>query len=368
MDKKCGSNVCNRIIAELDDIIQCDGGCKQRFHIKCSTVSPNAIKYMTASKNLKFLCDECLQYSPSLLNAKYETMLNLMNEILAAVKTENIDLKNKFDDLKNKQWIQKPVENKSLTLADIIKSGSNSCVLIKPKNIEQKSDITKTVIKDKICPTEIAVNGIRKVGKGAIIVECTNKEASEKLIKKVNENLSESYEIKETEAKKPKLKIIGLSTKDDDNVIVDFIKSQNVGLENSEIKVVKVFQNHRKNGYNCIIQVDGETFKKLMNEQKIFIGWDRCRVTECVDLLRCYNCSGFQHKSSECKRDKACPRCAQNHDLKECKQEKRECANCKFAVQSYHLNLDVDHEAWSPECPTFLRKLNVQRSKIAYDQ
>lgn len=232
MDNKCGSNVCNRIIAELDDAIQCGGGCKQRFHIKCSTVSPNALKYMTASKNLKFLCDECLQYTPSVLNAKYETLLNLMNEILATVKTENSDLKNKFDDLKNKQWT-----------------------------------------------------------------------------------------------------------------------------------VVKVFQNNQKNGYNCIIQVDGETFKKLMNEKKIFVGWDRCRVTECVDLLRCYNCSGFQHKSSECKRTKACPRCAENHDLKECKQEKRECANCKFAVHTYHLKLNVDHEAWSPECPTFLRKLNVQRSK-----
>lgn len=358
---------CNRPIAELDEVVVCNV-CKREFHVKCTSVAPNALKYINASKNLVFVCNGCLQFSPEVLNQKYDTIVELMKEILSSVKSENNELKTKVDNLTNKSWSQKSDENKTLTLSDIIKTGSKSCVLIKPKKNDQKSDETKTEIKEKINPADISINGIRKVGRGAIVVECTSKEASEKLIKKVSDNLSESYDIKETESKKPKLKIIGLSTKDEDRTIENFIKTQNTGLENADIKVIKVFENKQKNGFNCIIQVDGETFKKLMSDKRIFIGWDRCRIIECVDILRCYNCSGFQHKSSECKRVKACPRCSENHDVKECTGIKSECANCKFAMQTYKLPLNCDHEAWSAECPTFLRRLNMQRRKITYDQ
>lgn len=89
-------------------------------------------------------------------------------------------------------------------MADIIKTGSNSSVIIKPKNTEQKADITKKYIKEKINPAEISVNnGIRKVGKGGIVIDCTNKQDSEKLIKEIKDNLSDSYEIKEAAYKKP---------------------------------------------------------------------------------------------------------------------------------------------------------------------
>lgn len=291
-----------------------------------------------------------------------------MKEILETVKSKDTDLNKKIENLMNKQVIQKQVERKTPSLADIIKTGSNSSVIIKPKNVEQKSDITKNDVKEKINPGEISVNGIRKVGKGAIVIECTNKQASEKLIKELNENLSESYDIKQAESKKPKLKILGLSIKDDDSKIENYIKKQNTGLENSDIKVIKVFENKQKNGFNCIIQVDGEAFQHLMKEKKIFVGWDRCRITESVDLLRCYNCSGFQHKASECKRTKSCPRCAENHDLKDCASNKKECTNCKFAVNTYKMEIDCEHEAWSPECPAFLRRLSVQRSRISYVQ
>lgn len=366
----CGLAACNRTIAELDDSVTCSSGCKLRFHQSCTSVPKNSVKYINQCKNLLFVCDKCINvlHSPEVLNEKYNTILNLMNEILETVNSKDSELNKKIENLMNKQVTQKQIERKTVTLAEIIKTGSNSSVIIKPKNSEQKSDITKNDIKEKINPAEISVNGIRKVGKGAIVIECTDKKASDKLIKELNDNnLSGSYDIKETESKKPKLKIIGLSTKDEDSKIENYIKKQN-GLENSDIKVIKVFENKQKNGFNCIIQVDGAAFQKLMEEKKIFVGWDRCRITESVDLLRCYNCSGFQHKATECKRIKSCPRCAESHDLKDCKTDKKECTNCKFAVNTYKMEIDLKHEAWSPECPTFLRRLSVQRSRISYVQ
>lgn len=369
------NNMCDRcsgVIAQLDEYLECGGECVKRFHVKCAGIPAGAVKYIANNKNIVYMCDYCLNnINPENSNEKYESVLKALQKILTTVNTDKAEIMKKIDNLTNKQHTHKPNEqniNKSMTLAEIIKTGSSSSVLIKPKKVDQKSDETKTYLKDKINPVDISVNGIRKVARGAIVVECTNKEASEKLIQKLNKDLSDRYEVKETEAKKPRIKVIGLSTKDEEGTIINFIKTQNDGLDRADIKVLKIFENKQKNGYNCVLQVDGDTFKKLMKERKIFIGWDRCRLVECVDLLRCYNCSGFQHRSADCKRTKACPRCSENHDLKECKEEKRECTNCKFAVKNYQLNLDIQHEAWSSECPTFLRRLNVQRRKITYDE
>lgn len=369
----CSAVGCKGPIAQMDDVLECRGDCIKRFHLRCTGIPSAAVKYITNNKNVVYMCDDCLNNvsEPNEMNARYDAVLELLKEILTTVNTDKSEIIKKIDNLSNKQHTRKldePNISKTKTLAEIIKTGSSSSVFIKPKKTDQKSDETKTYLKEKINPAEISVNGIRKVAKGAIVVECTNKQASDKLIKKLHdENLSENYEVKETEVKKPRIKIIGLTNKDENETIVNFIKTQNDGLENAEIKVIKVFENKHRRGYNCILQVDGETFKKLMNERKIFIGWDRCTIVECVDLLRCYNCSGFQHKSVECKRAKACPRCAENHDLKDCRSEKRECTNCKFAVETYRLKLDINHEAWSSQCPTFLRRLNIQRSKTAYD-
>lgn len=365
----CSAVGCNCPIAQRDDFLECRGDCIKRFHLRCSGIQTAALKYITNNKNVVYMCDECLDNinEPDEMNAKYDAVLKLLQEIQTTVNTDKSEIIKKIDDMQNTHKANEQKINKNKTIAEIMKSGNSSSVLIKPKKIDQKSDETKTYVKDKINPTDIAVNGIRKVAKGAIIVECTNKQASEKLIKKLNENLSENYEVKNTEAKKPRIKIIGLSTKDENDTIVKFIKTQNDGLDKAEMKVIKVFENKQRRGYNCILEVDGDAFRKLMKERKIFIGWDRCTIVECLDLMRCYNCSGFQHRSVECKRIKACPKCSGSHDVKDCQSEKSECTNCKFAVETYKLNLDIRHEAWSSECPTFLRRLNVQRSKTAYD-
>lgn len=239
----------------------------------------------------------------------------------------NDNVKGIREDIKN----TKPAENKVKTFAEIMQSSTKSTVILKPKNAEQSSSATKIELQKKITPTDIPISNMRNISRGGIIIECNDKQASEKLIKKVTE------------------------------------KMQNAELEHGYIKVVSYAENKQKNGFYAIIQVDGEIFQNLMKNQKIFVGWQRCSVYECIDILRCYNCSGFHHKASDCKKTKYCPRCSQVHELKECDSTVLCCPNCTYAVNTYKLNLKTDHEAWSHDCATYLKKLDMQRGKIAYN-
>lgn len=400
-------STCNRCnLAGEVDVIKCDGGCGRVYHYGCAgppnkvTVTKTFYKIFSENEYFEFYCTSCRKESLKAINEKLNKVLSTIaiydervgrqdeqikqlqesieeNKIINSESAKNIktglkDIESFNDEIINKVDLMmnraqpKTVINKQMTIADIIKSGNTSSVIITPKNTKQESEKTKSEVKEKISPVDITVSGIRKVGKGAIVIDCTNTGSSTKLIKNITDNLSDNYTVKQADHKKPRLKIMGMSSKETEESIVGLIKSQN-NLDTAEINVLRIFQNRYKS-FNCIIEVDGECFKRLMEEKKVFVGWDRCRVVECIDVLRCYNCSGFHHKADGCTHKKSCPRCSEDHKLEDCKNTKLKCPNCTFAVTTMKLKLDTDHEAWSLDCPSLMRKLQIQRSKISYNQ
>lgn len=47
-----------------------------------------------------------------------------------------------------------------------------------------------------------------------------------------------------------------------------------------------------------------------------------------LHILTCFNCWQFGHKAKDCKNDKKCKKCGENHDKNECKNIKPCCSNC----------------------------------------
>lgn len=159
---------CSGPIAQLDEYLDCGGDCAKRFHVKCAGLPTGSIKYIQCNKNIAYMCDYCLNnIHPENLNEKYESVLKILEKILETVNNDKAEIMEKIDNLTNKQHTHKNEQNinKTMTLAEIIKTGNSSSVLIKPKKLDQKSDETKTYIKEKINPVDISVNGIRKRGK-----------------------------------------------------------------------------------------------------------------------------------------------------------------------------------------------------------
>ncbi|KAG8296518.1 hypothetical protein J6590_055164 [Homalodisca vitripennis] len=58
----------------------------------------------------------------------------------------------------------------------------------------------------------------------------------------------------------------------------------------------------------------------LRKRERVFVGWTSSRVKDYIDLPRCYKCQRFGDVAKFCNGRKACPRCAKDHDIRECKR------------------------------------------------
>ena len=120
-----------------------------------------------------------------------------------------------------------------------------------------------------------------------------------------------------------------------------------------------IARNGRKevNVENVILEVPACVRDRLMSERRVFVGWMAFRMNEYERVFRCYGCYGFTHRISECKRERLCSKCSKpGHTGRECTYAPH-CANCSAK------NLPAGHAILSSDCPEYVWRLNVLRSR-----
>lgn len=128
--------------------------------------------------------------------ARFNIMQELLNEANANIRKLLIENENIKCDLSVLKETVNKNECKSVRVssyADKLKSGP--VVLITPNDASQNSEKTKEVLKEKVNPTENKINGIRRAAKGAIIIECMDKNTSENIKASVTQNLGSEYKV-----------------------------------------------------------------------------------------------------------------------------------------------------------------------------
>lgn len=254
------------------------------------------------------------------------------------------------------------------TYADKVKGAINNepVVLIVPKE-KQHNKVTIAAIKENVDPKVIPVVDMKSASKGAMVLAGKTAEDVQAIKKCVTEKMSEKYEIKLTELIKPKILISGMRSELKNIEIIQCLKAQNSYLENADIEIVKIYKTGvAKNRYSAVLKIDGEHFKKIIDEEIVNIDWDKCYVKEYFSVQKCYKCYGYNHRADDCKNKRACIKCAGEHKISECKSEDIKCVNCINANEKFKLKLDVNHMASSFECAVFLRKVDAERKKINY--
>jgi hypothetical protein len=371
----CSAANCKKAVKD-DDSIQCS--CDRVFHIDCVPSITRTTAYLVKkTENIKFLCNECVTVMDSVhekisslfkliqrQDEKFDQqrcMLELMEE-----EVKKISKKKEESDVQMIEQIEKVVKSSSKpTYAQKLKANMNETVLIIQPKRDQKSSETQKQIKSRIDPTEVEVNSIRNVSKGGVVLGCKTKEAVEKLQQVVVEKLGEDYESKIPDGLNPQIKIIGLSEKWSTEDVILKLRTQNAVFRDVEsLKVCKIETSRARSEK---VELDGKSFDQIMKMDRINIGWDRCRFFENMNVRRCFNCKGYNHKADDCKNKKACANCAEEHDTKDCKNVTERCVNCVLANKSLGLNLNVDHCAWSRECRVYKRKENDKKRKINYN-
>ncbi|XP_031357806.1 uncharacterized protein LOC116181573 [Photinus pyralis] len=299
------------------------------------------------------------------MHGKLVNQEKLLTDVLDQVNTQNNDIKK---DLAQVLHTQTEVK---LTYAEKLKQKTyDPVIIVKPKDSSQLSKQTFTTLKKNINPVTREVTGMKTLRRGAIVVECKTKEAAAKLKEEAESKLGDEYILSIPKRKLPKIKIVGLNDKIASAQMKEMILAQNQFLgENAYINIVHIAEDNRnRNRYIAYAEVDGNSYQKILKEQKLNIGWDRCRIYDAVTTRRCYKCNNFGHKAADCTKATTCPKCAGDHELTSCKatDDEMKCCNCAYAVDTLKMKLDVQHPAWSNECPVYRKRLEQEISRTDF--
>lgn len=370
--------VCDTECTETLEKICCKGPCSRKFHWKCVGFTPAVIKFFRTSNNLQFECDDC-RYDPTgMIGDALQKILSFMcilDERLNRQESNSDKVFKNFENLDNKILMlsnEKMAEtNKKLnavnadTAVPFIKTVKkpviDPVVLVKPKT-KQKCSATRADLNKKNIPIEIALS-VNNMPEGAVAIECNSKNEQSKVHEKAKKELSEDYVISIPKLRNPKIRVTNLSEKLRDDQIILGIKESNEFAKDSDMKVLNVYEIKYNETFGAIIEVDVTTFDHFMRVKKIAVGRDLCNVTESVNVLRCYKCCGFNHKSNICKNQKACLRCGGQHEMKECRATKYACINCKVANEKLKVNIDCNHPAWSRLCTVWQQNIEKEKNR-----
>lgn len=360
--------------------IKCSGFCNNQYHKKCVKLSDYDVELIRKNCGINFLCDKCVDKFEilksdcdklikmiesnnssivELVEQKFKTVIECVNELK---KNVSIDIKKNICK-KNEDNKQKPaLYSDSLKLP----------VIIKPKNKSKdySCESTKKEIKSALIPSSVSakITDIKNINEAGIMINCANKESADKIQSNLSQKLSQNYDIYTPKIKNPYLKIVGLNDNISKEKIIEAIKLQN-NVDFKELKCHKIFEVFKKKGtYNAIVEVDSDAYNNIITSGRINIEWDRCRVYEYFNILRCFKCWGFNHKAEGCTVGSCCYNCGnQNHLAKDCDSVEKICINCKRMKDKVGLaNVDINHDTKSIECPLYKRKINFERKKTNY--
>ena len=352
------------------DEIGCEGVCQKWFHSKCVKISGPEMQLIKKNTQLKWMCEDCNGQYVHLIDTSIK---KIMNEVMETMKLNMEQMvTKKMSEFLNKNMVShmKKAEGNKVLLSDIVKGTKKEEVLIvHPKKTTQTSDTTKKICKESLNPTElkIGIENVRKIRNGGIAITCKSKEI-QKVNAEVMSKLGRDYTTKIPELRKPRLRIFYIEEEMEDEELKKAIRNQNPDTIKEDSEIGIKINKKSKNSYIVVIEVDAQTFTRVMEEQRLKIKWQRCQVKEYVGISRCMKCYSYDHWNEGCPNGNRCVKCGGKHMAKECKTNEVKCSNCKDANEKLQLNLDINHSVLDQECPVYQRKLRRKRMAIRYEE
>lgn len=114
------------------------------------------------------------------------------------------------------------------------------------------------------------------------------------------------------------------------------------------------------------MEVSGSTFKKIIN-RSFNLDFNSHVIREYVDVIRCYKCQKYGHKSGSCSSQVACGKYGLNHDFKGCQAKEVHCINCKAHNDRTGGNVTVSHICGTYNCYVQEEMIQRQKEKIDYN-
>ncbi|XP_046411961.1 uncharacterized protein LOC124175605 [Neodiprion fabricii] len=205
-------------------------------------------------------------------------------------------------------------------------------IVVKPKHHEEGKR-TRDKITSDVHPAKLGiwVKKISNARKGQVVISCEHTEDVEVLKKALEDKVGPQYSVIQERPQKLKIKIVGISDEHNAEDLELTIRYQNHFIDKEEdFKITYIKYWPKIETSTAYADVAPAVFTRIILDKRISVGWEKCRVFEDLDINRCFKCGGFNHMGSKCKNERACSSCGEDHDTRDCKNDKnKQCANCK---------------------------------------
>ena len=165
----------------------------------------------------------------------------------------------------------------------------------------------------------------------------------------------------------PRLKVDGI----DNNMSLEeieydinqrnFIEEDNGNLYCS---VDHVYTNKKNKMKTAIIKVNSTIYSLIRSRKnKIYVGYQSCKVFDDINMKPCYNCARIGHSRKKCKNKATCLRCSGEHLTKDCDgKANTKCANYVYRNERFEEKRNTEHVATDTEKCEYIK--NVIQRKI----
>ena len=212
------------------------------------------------------------------------------------------------------------------------------------------------------------VKAVKPIHGNGIAVETTTPEALKELVD--NPKLRDAgLQTRTPTVKNPRMIIFDVPREMSENDILKSMRKQNAkvteGMENDG-DFSLCFRTGRKDSdeTNWVAEVSPKLREKLLEANKVFLGWNACKVRDFLAVSRCFKCQGFGHIAKHCRhKEEVCSHCTEEgHGAKTCpkKTQSAVCVNCR------RFGLKGGHAASSKECPAHRKALEKSVNRTVY--
>lgn len=266
-----------------------------------------------------------------LLNEELKDKNNLLKDYLAQVKQGQNKSKLYSQVLIEETPIQKRIPK----------------IVVKKKNRADGNELRKNVThylnKDKTIQTKKVIFK----NDNEIIISCMNETSAIETEKSLHKKLSGWCTIEKEVVKKPRIKVVGIDNYEgmDLKAIEDDINTRNFKKFESKCTAVHTYVNKKSRMQSVIIEVSSEIYKHIReNKNRIFVGYQNCKVYDDLNLQPCFNCGRFGHNGKKCENERVCLKCAGPHSSVNCnKSEDMCCVNCVYSNNVYNTQFKINH-------------------------
>lgn len=263
-----------------------------------------------------------------------------------------ISKKSKVNDIEAKKpserGMPRPISEKNRADGHVGPKIRSEAVIIQPREGHSFAEILKNM-KSVVRPeeTETNVQSIRKTKTGAILLELGKGGKKEQFCEAIKGALKDTAAVKDV---KPKVTVeirdLDLfSTKEE--VVAALVTATESQMEDINVRITETNDREQRRAFASLPAICAS---KLLKDQRIKIGWTRCRVRYREDVKRCFRCFQAGHMQWECKgpnrkEDGICIRCGEKgHKMRDCKNPKK-CCICLLAAKE-----KTDHIPGSKNC------------------